>query len=957
KTLAQWLTAAAQRASSGSLSSEAMRLLKEMPGMPSFLDEADAINSLVSWVEAHNRLPSNAPEIIEQGQYRGLRELRAAFLKYTLTADDMRRIRRAPELYHYITQPKSATSWRDSLADVISWIEENEQLPSGRSGDELEQLQYRRIQQLRWYYFGGLLSSEDMQTLRDTPEIYDLTRAWDSETPVDEKAWRSQLQDVVDWLRQNHHLSASLPYTLSSCIQNIRLCYLGGLLAEEDMQMLRATPELSRLTGIWETEGRVTVKSWRLVLSDLIDWIQVNQRYPGRDAQDKYEHLQRTRLQFIQSRYVGGLLSEEDKQMLKDIPEFQELTGSWDSGSQTTTHTPWRKGLRDVVAWIKDNQRLPARNAQDKREDLQGGRIQSLQLLYLSGRLSSQDKQMLRDTPELKEITQLWDVDSRMKVKSLSSRLSDVAAWIQDNQRHPSQRSANRAEKICRNRVVRLRSSYVGGHFSEQELQMLRNYPELRNLTQLWDSSRSGNNSSNNSNNENSKSMSCSWLSEVIGWVREKQRLPARNASDKHESSLVRRIQTLRSKYLSCDLTEDDEQMLSESPEFRNLLQKWDSDFNQKPRMRNSALSDLVAWMQSKQRLPMRNPEDKSEDEQARRLAYVKGRYVKRLLSSGDMQMFQDTPQLSDLAEEWDSGIRSVTWGGVQFGSSSEDAPSTATATTTATTITTTRTTSTKTETNPEFSDTVQSWDAGKSSRWVLKLRNLIAWVESQPRLPSRKSADTNERTLALSLTALRRAYVDKKLSESETQMLRDCPGLSDLLQTWDAGASSTLTAFHVKITSVITWVQENHRLPRRDLEDRRERSQASTINALRLAYLRKELSELEIQMLRNSPALSDLLQTWAVKASPAATAFHTKVSCITAWVQENRRLPGRDSADRLERKWANAINTVRLAYVGSQLVEDDRQMLRGIPEFRELIERWDLAVKQSASTSKPRPG
>ncbi|CAE8666165.1 unnamed protein product [Polarella glacialis] len=177
KTLAQWLTAAAQRASSGSLSSEAMRLLKEMPGMPSFLDETDALNSLVSWVETQKRLPTNAPEIIEQGQYRGMREFRAAFLKYTLTADDMRRIRRVPELYHYITQPKSATSWRDSLADVISWIEENEQLPSGRSGDELEQLQYRRIQQLRWYYFGGLLSSEDMQTLRDTPELYDLTRA------------------------------------------------------------------------------------------------------------------------------------------------------------------------------------------------------------------------------------------------------------------------------------------------------------------------------------------------------------------------------------------------------------------------------------------------------------------------------------------------------------------------------------------------------------------------------------------------------------------------------------------------------------------------------------------------------------------------------------------------------------------------------------------------------------
>ncbi|CAE8666167.1 unnamed protein product, partial [Polarella glacialis] len=147
----------------------------------------------------------------------------------------------------------------------------------------------------------------------------------------------------------------------------------------------------------------------------------------------------------------------------------------------------------------------------------------------------------------------------------------------------------------------------------------------------------------------------------------------ARNPSDKHESAQARRIVTLRSRYLSCDLTEDDEQMLLESPEFRNLLQKWDSNFNQRPRMRNAALSDVVAWMLSKQRLPMRNPDDKSEDQQARRLERVKTRYVKRLLSIADMQMLQDTPQLNDLAETWDSGIRSVK-GGVQSALSSEDA-------------------------------------------------------------------------------------------------------------------------------------------------------------------------------------------------------------------------------------------------------------------------------------------
>eukprot|EP00931_Biecheleriopsis_adriatica_P017455 TRINITY_DN12529_c0_g1_i3.p1 TRINITY_DN12529_c0_g1~~TRINITY_DN12529_c0_g1_i3.p1 ORF type:complete len:766 (-),score=129.12 TRINITY_DN12529_c0_g1_i3:528-2747(-) len=527
---------------------------------------------------------------------------------------------------------------------------------------------------------------------------------------------------------------------------------------------------------------------------NLTEWVTRHQQIPSQYASEREEKLQGKKLVRLGMQYRRGQLTPRELAEVNSVSEMKQIVERWNG----TYIRPW---LQDLLRWFKAHSTSPS-SSQDETKKLQLGRVRRLAELYCRGELTSAEEELVAAETALDLHRKKWDLlrersrpGQRAAKKSTIENIREILAWVTKHRRQP---------KLVSRSVPEQRLAY--------------------NLEKLWQEHTQGKMSQEESCLLQSTRIRLKRIQEILAWVEIHKRRPTQYASDSTERGLAKTLWKSSKLEGQGGLKEDES----------SLLREVDRISESSSRAKTAAkLHEVLAWVETHKRRPTQHASDGTE----RGFAYSLRRLVKleaqgkpsakkmvklqEVLAWVEVHKRRPLQSASDITERrlsysFQNLVADDNRGDLEDNESSL--------------------------LNRIRSIAKSSPPATKAAPLDVKLRELLAWVESHKRHPAWHAPDITERRLAWSLGKLARLENRGDLKDDEASLLQKVRSI----------AQSNPSAGKVaKLHELLAWVKVRKRRPARHASDVTERRLAYSLENLVSLGNRGDLTHEESKVLQ----------------------------------------------------------------------------------------------------------
>ena len=145
---------------------------------------------------------------------------------------------------------------------------------------------------------------------------------------------------------------------------------------------------------------------WLHHAEELRAWVAVHGRLPLRKATDVEEKRLSAWLGSLQQKMKTMNLSEEQVQILEEIPGMHERLAKWTTSPRLQN---WPTRCGQLSRWVQVTDRLPKRNAEDTREKSLAQFLSATQQKERWNELTSEQRALLRRIPYMEQRMEQWN--------------------------------------------------------------------------------------------------------------------------------------------------------------------------------------------------------------------------------------------------------------------------------------------------------------------------------------------------------------------------------------------------------------------------------------------------------------------------------------------------------------------------------------------------------------------
>jgi superfamily II DNA or RNA helicase len=441
-------------------------------------------------------------------------------------------------------------------------------------------------------------SNPDVQVYWDVVKELDMEKEIQAvyvEANVVVNNWMERYEELKKWVQENGRLpksssKSSIEQKLFKWISHRRQDYKRSKLSKDKIQLMEAIKEWS-----WDPIQDQFLKTYQ----ELQKWVEENGRIPSESNNaDVIEKKLNTWCQNRRKNYVKGILSQDQIQLLEQIPGFL-----WNPRNEH-----FFKMYENLQSWVKKYKRFPSTNAKDITEQLLGSWCSNKRNDYKLNKLTQDRIRLLEDVHG-------WSWDT--KKNAFQMMYEKVKSWIEKNGRIPSQISQDDTEKQlgswCSNKI----QAYKKGKLSDTIIQLIEQIDGWN-----WD--------------QFEDTFQKTFL-EVKKWATENARLPNKRSKDNTEKQLGSWCSNKRRDYNNTKLSQDKIQLLEEIPGWSwEILQ---GQFQK-------TYQEVLQWVKENNRIPSENSKDAVENQKllGKWCSHKRQDYKNQKLSQDKVQLLEQIP-------------------------------------------------------------------------------------------------------------------------------------------------------------------------------------------------------------------------------------------------------------------------------------------------------------------------
>jgi hypothetical protein len=168
----------------------------------------------------------------------------------------------------------------------------------------------------------------------------------------------------------------------------------------------------------------------------IVEWVNFYLRLPNRRANDEHQRSLSKRLGYIRQRKKNGLITNPE--LLDEIEKSCILSDIFTIENCDDRHREWAK---ELIGWIKDNNKIPNKSSSDLYEKKIGHRFSNIKHSILNGK-----RKKYAIIEKMFEEEDFSDVFSDT-IKKTNDAINTIVNWYKANKRIPSKFSVDQYEK------------------------------------------------------------------------------------------------------------------------------------------------------------------------------------------------------------------------------------------------------------------------------------------------------------------------------------------------------------------------------------------------------------------------------------------------------------------------------------------------------------------------------
>jgi len=242
---------------------------------------------------------------------------------------------------------------------------------------------------------------------------------------------------------------------------------------------------------------------------------------------------------------------------------------------------------------------------------------------------------------------------------------------------------------------------------------------------------------------------------------------------------------------------------------------------------------------------------------------------------------------------------------------------------------------------------------ASASRTWEVTCEELRFWVLDEKRLPSRKSPDKIEASLAQWVGTIKPEVDDGTLSCARLDQLLTVPGMDERLASW-RNPSRNQRTFDERCRELSEWVSTHSDvLPKRHAADGIERRVAGFISHAQTLHRANALTQKQQVLLCSVPGMKERTASWFfVNTKP----WDEQYAELSSWSAANGgRLPNKRSSDDEERRLGSFLSYTQQLHRTKKLATSQVQLLLEIPMMEHRLFSWLRLQKKLEETRRKR--